>query len=223
METGGQLATHLGLGEACSPAVAKFSTRSAHLAAKRALDIVFSVTLLTLLSPLMLLAAIAVKLTSPGPVFFSQERAGQGKSRFRMLKFRSMRVAATSAEMEPNGILVKSANHPRMTLVGRIIRKTSIDELPQLFNVLFGEMSLVGPRPLIPDMLTVLTPVEQETRARMRPGLTGLWQLRDRVNSSSAVPMIGHDIEYVENFSVWLDLKILLRTIPAVLSCRGAV
>jgi lipopolysaccharide/colanic/teichoic acid biosynthesis glycosyltransferase len=141
-----------------------------------------------------------------------------------MLKFRSMRRAAPGEiEMQSAGVLLKSANHPRITFVGRILRKTSIDELPQLFNVLLGDMSLVGPRPLIPALLSGLSPREQELRSQVRPGITGLFQLRDRVHGETALTMIGHDLEYVENFSLWLDFMILARTIPAVLTGRGAI
>lgn len=190
-------------------------------ALKRQLDIIISLFALVILSPILPLAALAVKSSSPGPVFFTQDRCGLGERRYRMYKFRTMRVASV-AEMQDAGILLKCADHPRITRVGRVLRKTSIDELPQLFNVLRGEMSLVGPRPLIPEMLTVIDPKRRELRARVRPGITGLWQLRDRRHASSALSMINSDLEYVETYSMWLDVTVLLQTIPAVLSCRGA-
>ncbi len=192
---------------------------------KRGFDVLGSALLILLFSPVLLAAAIAVKLSSRGPVFYLAERVARGgRGRFRMLKFRSMRPAAPGEiEMQSAGVLLKSANHPRITFVGRILRKTSIDELPQLFNVLLGDMSLVGPRPLIPALLSGLSPSEQELRAQVRPGITGLFQLRDRVHGETALTMIGHDLEYVENFSLWLDFVILARTIPAVVTGRGAV
>lgn len=188
---------------------------------KRSIDVVLTVCVLLLLSPLLVLVAVGIKLSSRGPVFFTQERVGLGNRRFRMLKFRSMR-ADVSTEAQPKGVFIKEKNDPRVTLMGRIIRKTSIDELPQLINVLRGEMSLVGPRPLLADHLLVLNVHDEQLRARMRPGLTGLWQLRDREHASSALSMVNHDLEYIEQFSLWMDFKILLSTVPAVLSCRGA-
>jgi lipopolysaccharide/colanic/teichoic acid biosynthesis glycosyltransferase len=205
------------------------TSRQAHKtwqgAVKRGFDVLGSALLILLLSPVLLVAAIAVKLSSPGPVLYFAERVARGgHSRFQMLKFRSMRRAAPGEiEMQSAGVLLKSANHPRITFVGRILRKTSIDELPQLFNVLLGDMSLVGPRPLIPALLSGLSPREQELRSQVRPGITGLFQLRDRVHGETALTMIGHDLEYVENFSLWLDFMILARTIPAVLTGRGAI
>ena len=214
------------LGDCAPAALQEFDVvvtgrRRFHEQIKRIFDIILSTTLLILFSPFLVLAAVAIKLTSPGPVFFSQIRAGLGNKRFRMLKLRSMRSAEV-VEPKPGDVFIKVENDPRLTLVGRIIRKTSIDELPQLINVFFGEMSLIGPRPLIPAHLLVLEPTDEQFRARMKPGLTGLWQLRDREHASSALSMISHDREYIEQFSLWLDLKILLKTIPAVLSCRGA-
>jgi len=203
---------------------AKMPAHPFQFAIKRGIDIVASIILIVVLSPILILAAIAVKLSSAGPVFYMANRVGLGDSRFWMYKFRSMRAAKPGEmEMQATGVLLKSASHPRITPVGRILRKTSIDELPQLFNILYGQMSLVGPRPLIPALLGGLTESQQLLRARVRPGITGLFQLRDRIHGETALTMISHDLEYIETFSLWLDLKILVLTIPAVIAGRGAI
>jgi exopolysaccharide biosynthesis polyprenyl glycosylphosphotransferase len=193
---------------------------------KRALDILVSITLLILLSPLLLGVALLVKLTSPGPVLFTQERMGMNKRKFKLLKFRSMyadaeaRKAELLALNEQQGPVFKIKNDPRVTPLGRFLRKTSIDELPQLINVLKGEMSLVGPRPPLP------TEVEQydwvyRRRLSIRPGLTCLWQISGRNNIPFARWM-ELDREYIDNWNIWLDLRILLKTVPVVLLGKGA-
>ena len=196
-------------------------------ACKRLCDGLTALALLLLLSPLLLAIALVIKLSSPGPVLFRQEREGQHGRRFILQKFRTMRVGVANplgerqAVLEADGKLLKLRHDPRVTPVGRWLRKTSVDELPQLWNLLRGEMSLVGPRPLIPFMLEG----DQEfrrVRALVRPGLTGLWQLRDRANNTSAAAMRPHDLEYIQRFSLGLDFLILLRTIPAVLAGKGA-
>lgn len=196
-------------------------------AAKRLLDVAMALPLLVLLAPLFLLVALAIKISSAGPIFFRQQREGLGGRRFAMLKFRSMRMNNATgleeqqAELATQGTLVKMRRDPRVTTVGRLLRATSIDELPQLWNVLRSDMSLVGPRPLIPFMLEG-HPEFRRVRALVRPGITGLWQLRDRSNNTSATAMMAHDLEYLTRFGLKQDLCILLQTIPAVLSGRGA-
>ncbi len=196
---------------------------------KRVFDIFISLLLIISLSPILIVIAILVKLTSAGPVLYSNERVGYRGIHFRCFKFRSMvidqsikkddyEVALSSQE---KGVLHKVKNDTRITWIGKIIRKTSIDELPQLLNVLRGDMSIIGPRPLVPFMLKNL-PEFREIRCLMRPGITGLWQIRDRINNISAEFMIEHDIEYVENFSLLLDMKILFKTPIVVINAEGA-
>ena len=196
------------------------------LLAKRLMDIVISTIILIILAPLLVLVALLIKFTSPGPIFFTQNRVGMNQRRFRLYKFRSMaadaeeRVHELAHLNELDGPAFKIVNDPRITPLGRFIRKTSIDELPQLFNVLRGEMSLVGPRPPLPNE------VEQydwlfRRRLSVKPGITCVWQVSGRsdVNFQEWMDM---DKRYVENWSLLLDLKILLKTIPAVIFCRGA-
>lgn len=193
---------------------------------KRLTDVVVSFVLLVLLSPLLVAVAIAIKLTSPGPVFFVQERMGMNKRRFRLYKFRSMVVDAErrrgeiANRNEMDGPVFKIKNDPRVTPVGRFIRKTSIDELPQLFNVLKGEMSLVGPRPPLPSEVRQYEWLFQR-RLSIKPGLTCLWQVSGR-NEVSFKQWMELDRQYIESWSLWLDFKILLRTIPVVLLGKGA-
>jgi exopolysaccharide biosynthesis polyprenyl glycosylphosphotransferase len=196
--------------------------------AKRLLDIVGSLCLLVVLSPLLLAVAIAIVIDSRGPVFFRQERAGRDQKTFLMIKFRSMykdadeRKEHFEAENEAtDDVMFKIKRDPRVTRVGRLLRRTSMDELPQLLNVLSGEMSLVGPRPLI---LSESKHAAQNWHARrldLRPGITGLWQVSGR----SDIPfqeMVRFDYQYVSGWSLARDVEILLATIPVVLSRRGA-
>jgi exopolysaccharide biosynthesis polyprenyl glycosylphosphotransferase len=197
-------------------------------AAKRALDIVVSGALLVLLSPLLVLVALAIKLDSRGPVLFRQVRAGRGGEEFRVFKFRSMYRDAEERkrQMERNneatdGVMFKIKRDPRITRVGRLIRRTSIDELPQLINVLTGDMSLVGPRPLILDESKHAAQSWHARRLDLRPGITGPWQVSGR----SDLPfqdMVRFDYQYVSGWSLARDFEILLATIPVVLSGRGA-
>jgi exopolysaccharide biosynthesis polyprenyl glycosylphosphotransferase len=195
--------------------------------AKRVIDFVGSVVLLLLLLPLFLLVALAIRLESAGPVFFVQERMGYNKRRFRMIKFRTMAVDAEARMQEiehlneKDGPVFKIRNDPRMTRVGRILRKLSIDELPQLINVLFGDMSLVGPRPLPMRDVLGLEVAWQKRRFSVKPGLTCLWQVSGRSNLSFEEWM-QLDLEYIDRWSLALDCKILLRTIPAILTAEGA-
>jgi exopolysaccharide biosynthesis polyprenyl glycosylphosphotransferase len=197
------------------------------LVCKRLIDIVGSAVGLTILGPLVMLpAAIATKLTSPGPIFFRQKRSGLHGRLFTMYKFRSM---VTNAEMlraeleaynEMSGPVFKMKDDPRITPVGRFLRKTSVDEFPQLWNVLLGDMSLVGPRPPIPGEVQHYDPWHRR-RLSMKPGLTCLWQISGR-NKIGFEQWMKLDLQYIDNWSLWLDLTILLRTIPVVVSGFGA-
>lgn len=196
---------------------------------KRAFDIVIAGTLILLLSPILFLVAVLIKLTSKGNILYSNERVGFGGQHFRCYKFRSMisdqskkaQAYKEALEQQQKGILLKLPNDPRVTWIGKIIRKSSIDELPQLFNVLLGDMSIIGPRPLVPFMLSHL-PDFKEIRCYVRPGITGLWQIRDRKNNTSAEFMITHDTEYIRDYSLMMDFKILMSTPKAVLKADGA-
>lgn len=196
------------------------------LLGKRLMDVTISLVGLALLSPLWLVVAMAIKLTSPGPVFFVQKRVGMNKRTFNLYKFRSMCVDAEERRQaltdlnEVDGPVFKMKSDPRVTPVGRIIRKTSIDELPQLINVLRGHMSLVGPRPPLPSEVDHYEWLFRK-RLSIKPGITCLWQVSGR-NQLSFREWMELDWRYVTNWSLWLDLKILLRTIPVVLGRRGA-
>jgi exopolysaccharide biosynthesis polyprenyl glycosylphosphotransferase len=196
--------------------------------AKRIIDFVGSVILLILIAPVLLLVSIAIKLDSHGPIFFIQERMGYNKRRFRMIKFRTMaadaeaRIREVEHLNETDGPAFKIRHDPRMTRVGRVLRKLSIDELPQLINVLFGDMSLVGPRPLPMRDVMGLEVAWQKRRFSVKPGLTCLWQVSGRSNLSFEEWM-QLDLEYIDRWSLVLDCQILLRTIPAILSTEGAV
>ena len=193
---------------------------------KRLLDTALSLAVLIILAPVMLVVAILIKLTSPGPVFFVQDRVGMNQRRFKLYKFRSMVADAEERKRElvhlneQDGPAFKIKNDPRITRIGRFIRKTSIDELPQLFNVLSGEMSLVGPRPPLPDEVRKYEWMFRK-RLCVKPGITCIWQISGR-NNVTFDQWMRMDHEYIENWSLWLDLQILLKTIPAVLLSRGA-
>lgn len=193
---------------------------------KRLFDVVGSVALLILLSPLLVATALLVRLTSPGPVFFAQDRIGMNKRVFRLLKFRSMVVDAEERKKdlahlnEVDGPVFKIKQDPRVTPVGKVIRKLSIDELPQLINVMLGEMSLVGPRPPLPSEVDLYDWTDRK-RLSIRPGITCLWQVSGR-NELSFQEWMELDRAYIDNWSTWLDMKILLRTIPVVLFGKGA-
>ena len=189
--------------------------RKAQLCVKRTLDIVLSLCGLLILSPLFAIAAIFIKLDSPGPVFFLQERLGKNGRPFRIIKFRTM---VENAEKLGEGLRVSTPGDPRTTRVGRILRQTSLDELPQLINVLKGDMSLVGPRPPAtyhPYKGYAAYPEWAKKRFEMRPGITGLAQVVAR-NSVSWDERIRLDVDYVEGFSLWKDVKILLDTVRIV-------
>jgi exopolysaccharide biosynthesis polyprenyl glycosylphosphotransferase len=195
---------------------------------KQFLDLVGALALLVLTSPLFLFSAIAIKLTSPGPILFKQKRSGLNGQPFTMYKFRSM---VTNAEQrqheilsmnEMTGPVFKVTNDPRITPIGNLLRKLSIDELPQLFNVLRGEMSLVGPRPLPVDEVKRFDDFAHRRRLSVKPGLTCLWQVKGRNNVTNFKDWVRLDLEYIDNWSIWLDIKILWWTIPVVLFAKGA-
>jgi lipopolysaccharide/colanic/teichoic acid biosynthesis glycosyltransferase len=203
--------------------------RSRHggLRAKRAVDIVVSAALLVLLAPLLAAVALAVRLSSQGPAVFVQRRVGYRCAEFGMLKFRTMvqdaeRHEARLAAMQAGKTFLKIHDDPRITPLGRWLRRASLDELPQLWNVLRGDMSLVGPRPLLRSDLQRYPRAELMRRFAMKPGISGLWQVSGR----SLLPdsaRIRLDIEYVDDWSLAGDMRILARTIAVVLLARGAV
>jgi lipopolysaccharide/colanic/teichoic acid biosynthesis glycosyltransferase len=185
------------------------------------------VLLLALGAP-MLVVALTIRLTSPGPVLFRQQRSGLNGRPFTMLKFRSMVTDAEQRKQElaslneMSGPVFKLTNDPRVTSVGRFLRKWSIDELPQLVNVLRGEMSLVGPRPLPVAEVARFDDLAHRRRLSVRPGLTCLWQISGRNEVRDFKDWVRLDLEYIDNWSLWLDLRILVRTVPAVLTAAGA-
>jgi len=193
---------------------------------KRALDIAFSTVVLILLSPLLLLIAIAVKLDSTGPVFYCSERIGKKGRVFRCVKFRTMvrdaenRRAEVMHMNERDGVLFKITNDPRITALGRFLRKYSIDELPQFFNVLRGDMSIVGPRPPLASEVKEYK-LSHLRRLAVTPGITGLWQVEGRQDPSFD-SYVSLDMTYIENWNIWLDLKIILRTIAVILAGTGS-
>jgi exopolysaccharide biosynthesis polyprenyl glycosylphosphotransferase len=197
------------------------------LAVKRAMDIVISLLALILLAPYVLIIAAAIKMTSPGPVFYEWNVVGFNKKPFKSWKFRTMVVGADKMKdrlahlNEMNGPVFKITNDPRITPVGRFLRKFSLDELPQLWSVLKGDMSLVGPRPVGPHEL-VLYESWQRRKLSIKPGLTCLWQVNGRNKISDFDDWAKMDLEYIDKWSLWLDCKILLKTIPAVISGKGA-
>jgi exopolysaccharide biosynthesis polyprenyl glycosylphosphotransferase len=202
--------------------------RGANKILKKSFDVIGSAAMLVLFSPLLLGVALAIKLTSKGPVFFRQERVGINGTTFRMIKFRSMVIDAESrlATLQTtdrdagNVVLFKMKNDPRITKVGKFIRRFSIDEVPQLFNVLFGDMSLVGPRPPLKAEVERYE-VDARRRLLVKPGMTGLWQVSGR-SDLSWDDTVRLDVYYVENWSITADLVILCRTAKAVVSSSGA-
>jgi len=198
------------------------------LLTKRLFDLTITILCMPLLLPLFLLVAIAIKLDSPGPIFFVQQRVGLRKRLFPMYKFRSMRIDAEEKMKEiehlneAEGPIFKMKNDPRVTMVGNFLRKTSLDELPQLINVIRGHMSLVGPRPMSIRDVDLFEKGIQRKRFSVRPGLTCIWQISGR----SDLPFddwLKLDLEYIETWSLWLDFKILIKTLPAVIFSKGAV
>src|SRR5438552_3296332 len=195
---------------------------------KRVLDTVGAGIGLIVLSPLLALVAMVVKAASPGPMFFTQERVGQGGRKFRIIKFRTMvdgaekhRDQLLSRSLYGDGRLFKVPDDPRITPLGRWLRRTSIDELPQLVNVLRGEMSLVGPRPPLPSEVA-LYEEHHYTRFDVKPGITGPWQVAGRNGVTSFEEVMGLERNYIRGWSVWADVRLLAKTIPVVVRMRGA-
>jgi exopolysaccharide biosynthesis polyprenyl glycosylphosphotransferase len=220
--------TPFGSSATLDPYVHYSSTRSmpVQYALKRVIDIAASTLALFLLSPLLVGVALAIKLTSPGPVLFKQRRVGLHGCRFNMFKFRSMVVNAEQLqaqlliENEQSGPVFKMKNDPRMTPIGRFIRKYSIDELPQLINILRGDMTIVGPRPAVPAEVEKYS-TWQRRRLSVRPGLTCYWQVSGR-NEIGFDEWMRLDLQYIDNWSLAVDVRLILRTVPVVLAGKGA-
>jgi exopolysaccharide biosynthesis polyprenyl glycosylphosphotransferase len=198
------------------------------LLVKAVFDRVSSALALIVLSPLFLVVALCIKVSSPGPVFFCQQRSGRHGRPFNMYKFRTM---VTNAEQlqnelahlnEMSGPVFKVTNDPRITRIGAFLRKTSLDEFPQLYNVFRGEMSIVGPRPLPVYETLSITENAQRRRLSVKPGLTCLWQIQGRNEVVDFKEWVRLDLEYIDRWSIWLDFKIVLMTVPVVLFGRGA-
>jgi exopolysaccharide biosynthesis polyprenyl glycosylphosphotransferase len=193
---------------------------------KRCLDLMVTSIALVVSAPLLLSIALLVRVSSPGPVLFRQRRVGAQEREFTIFKFRTMVVNADAqrdglaSRNEADGLLFKMRRDPRVTKVGRLLRRTSLDELPQLINVLRGDMSLVGPRPALPDEATRYAE-SQRARLRVKPGVTGLWQVNGR-HDLAFEDYLRYDLFYVENWSLTMDLYILAKTIPALLTARGS-
>ena len=196
--------------------------RSAYLPIKRMMDLVLSIISLPIVLPVLLLASIAIRLDTPGPAFFIQERIGQHGRHFRLYKLRTMVANAEELKasvLDSRTVHFKTLADPRITRVGRFLRKTSLDELPQLFNVIRGEMSLVGPRPTSLNLATYEP--WHERRLDVRPGVTGLWQVRGR-NAMTFDERVKLDLEYIDHLSLANDLKLLGLTVLVVVKGKGA-
>ena len=195
------------------------------LAAKRGFDVIFSLLVLVFIAPVLLGILLLIKLDSEGPVLYVSERIGRGGKRFRFFKFRTMVKDADSLRgsllhlNERQGSLFKLSNDPRVTRLGRFLRRYSLDELPQFFSVLTGQMSVVGPRPCLASEYARYSST-QRRRVEAVPGITGLWQVEARTHPS-ADAYFAMDMEYIENWSFWLDMKILLKTFWVVLAGTG--
>ena len=193
---------------------------------KRAFDVVVAGLGTIIISPLLLVLALAVKVTSPGPVLYRQTRVGQRGRPFTMLKFRTMQVGADAMieslrrEHGVDNLMFKMADDPRVTRIGRVLRKFSLDELPQLINVIKGEMSLVGPRPPLPEEVTRYEDWQFD-RLEVPPGISGLWQVSGR-SDLSFDDCVRLDLFYIENWSLAYDLYIIAKTLPVLVSRRGA-
>ncbi|MDD7203360.1 MAG: sugar transferase [Atopobiaceae bacterium] len=194
--------------------------------AKRLFDIVFSLLVFALLWWLFLVVAVAIKLDSPGPVLFNQERVGKDGRTFKMYKFRSMfkdaedRLESLQSLNEKDGPVFKIKHDPRVTRVGRFIRKTSLDELPQFLNVLLGNMSIVGPRPALPREVCQYTPYERQ-RLLVKPGITCYWQTRRNRDDIGFDEWVALDLLYIKQCSVWADFKLIVQTVGVVLTAQG--
>ncbi len=195
---------------------------------KRIADLIGGIIGVIVFSPIMLLTAIAIKIDSKGPVLFKQVRIGQNGRKFVIYKFRSMRVDAEARKKElmaqneiQGGVMFKMKDDPRITKVGKIIRKLSIDELPQFFNVIQGTMSLVGTRPPTPDEVEKYKR-DQWRRISIKPGITGMWQVNGRSSIDNFDDIVSMDVEYIDNWSLWLDIKIMFKTVLVLLNHKGA-
>ena len=197
------------------------------MAIKRLIDIVGGLVGCVITIVLTPFVALAIRLDSPGPIFFAQTRIGKNGRRFKIYKFRSMYIDAEerkkelASQNEMQGLMFKMENDPRITKVGKFIRKTSIDELPQFFNIVKGDMSLVGTRPPTEDEFEQYNS-HYRRRISMTPGLTGLWQISGRSDIVDFDEVVKLDLEYIDNWTVWLDIKILFMTVGAVLKGRGS-
>jgi len=208
------------------PTVPLISLHGLQLFLKAVMDFAGAFILLVLTAPLFLAAAILIKLTSPGPIFFCQKRPGLYQCHFYIWKFRTMVNGSEREEKKlgenHKGVFFKPHADARVTRLGQFLRKYSIDELPQLFNVLRGEMSLVGPRPILDIELQRMNQWMSLRRFSMKPGLTCIWQVSGRSNTSDG-DRIRQDLHYVNNWSLWLDLKLLIKTVDVVIKAKGAV
>jgi exopolysaccharide biosynthesis polyprenyl glycosylphosphotransferase len=208
------------------PAVENQKNRFIYLFFKRVFDLVTSLIAIIVLLPVFFLIAAAIKLDSKGPVIYSQPRAGKNRKPFTMYKFRSMCMDADEKLKdlrylnEKEGPVFKIAKDPRVTKIGCIIRKTSLDELPQLINIIKGDMSIVGPRPPLLNEVKQYTPYQMQ-RLKVTPGLTCYWQISGRSNLSFD-EWVGLDLKYIQESSIWVDIKTILKTVPAVLFGWGA-
>jgi exopolysaccharide biosynthesis polyprenyl glycosylphosphotransferase len=202
------------------------NNKKIYLFFKRAIDIVFSIIGMIVLSPLMLIVAVLIKLESKGPVFFGQSRVGLNGQQFKMYKFRSMVFNAEDLleklhdKNEMSGPMFKMKDDPRITKVGRFIRKTSIDELPQLYNVLIGEMSLVGPRPNLPKEVIQFSEAQKQ-KLIVKPGITCYWQVMGR-NNIDFERWVELDIKYIKERNFWLDMKLILKTFTVLFGDENA-
>ena len=197
-------------------------------ALKRAQDIFFSLLALIVLSPLMLIVALAIVIDDPkGSPIFTQVRSGIDGKEFRIHKFRSMcvdaeaKLADLKRSTEMNGPIFKQKDDPRITRVGHFLRKSSLDELPQLLNVVWGEMSLVGPRPIVEDEIAKYGEVYADY-CRVRPGITGLWQVSGRSDIDDFEEVVKLDVQYIDNWSIWMDIYLLFKTVGVVFDRKGA-
>ena len=204
----------------------KQGMNSVERVAKRLMDILLAGSALLLVAPMLLVVALLIKLESPGPVLFKQRRVGQGGKLFFIYKFRSMVANAEALQSTVNKTtadgktLHKHKDDSRVTRIGKIIRKTSLDELPQLFNIVLGDMSIVGPRPELPWLVEQYESWQRE-RFLVPQGLTGWWQVTGRSEKPCHLST-EDDLHYIHNYSLWLDIKIILMTIPAMLKGKGA-
>lgn len=206
----------------------RISLNNAYLPWKRAFDIVFASVVLLVFLPLLILIYLIVKLSSDESVFYKDLRYGKDSKKFYLYKFRTMTskvdpdILEFYDKMNNNGLHVKTANDPRVTKFGKFLRKTSLDEIPNFLNVLKGEISVVGPRPLRLYAFD-LSPSLKSVRNVVKPGITGVWQVNDRANCEKVEDMMEYDLEYIQNMSFELDMKLILKTIPTVLSTKGAM